>query len=380
MRSSAEFYLRLVFAGMMATGSLQLCGCHKTVLVYGPSALPALTPADISDNDKKAVAAKKQLPGIPFYNHYGVCSKETLWLEPQTALSLTVTPDGGTPVTQTITLKNKAFHDPDSDAPSLVSALKEIEGSHEITDTDKKFCPANVAKNWSEVRDRYKAKPIDETNVSTDSSQIKIEDAAAQGILVRMSNTADIGTAVDYSRVYYLNAKSPLIGTGTVDAKLNTDGTLSEGSASVDDETLGDVLTAAATVGSGGLTAWSTLEAAKITEAASIAAAAVTPAAVPGGARVEPYYCAAGEGWPAVRTKKIKFEFVVTPGGFKHDHKKVTPLSEADGGKCIVSADVLDGSYTVTPVSDESKPDKNAIGVSGTITLPKAKDSATPKP
>ncbi len=117
MRSRAEFYLRLVFVGMIATGSLQLCGCHKTVLVYGPSALPALAPSDISDNGKKALAAKNQLPGIPFYNHYGVCSKETLWLEPQTTLSLTVTPDGGTPVTQTITLNNKAFHDSDSDAP-----------------------------------------------------------------------------------------------------------------------------------------------------------------------------------------------------------------------------------------------------------------------
>jgi hypothetical protein len=46
----------------------------------------------------------------------------------------------------------------------------------------------------------------------------------------------------------------------------------------------------------------------------------------------------------------------------------------------VVSGDVIDGSYTVTPVGDDSKPDKNAIGVSGTITLPKAKDSATPKP
>jgi hypothetical protein len=380
MRSRAELYLRLLFGGLIVTGCLQVCGCHKTVMVFGPSVLPASLAPNATESEK-AEAAKKGLPGIPFYNHYGVCAKETLWLEPQTTLSLTVTPDGGEPVTQTITLNNKAFHDSNSDALSLVSALKEVEGPHEITDTDKKFCPANVARNWAEVRDRYKVKPIDETNTSTDPDQIKVSDATAQGIIVRISNTADIGTAVDYSRVYYLNAKSPLIGTGTVDAKLNTDGTLGEGSASVDDETLGDVLTAAATVGSGGLTAWSTVAAAKITGAASITAAALTPAtAVPGAARVEPYYCAAGEGWPAIRTKKIKFEFVVTPGGFKHDHKKVTPLSEEAGGKCVVSGDVIDGSYTVTPVGDDSKPDKNAIGVSGTITLPKPKDSATPKP
>ena len=38
--------------------------------------------------------------------------------------------------------------------------------------------------------------------------------------------------------------------------------------------------------------------------------------------------------------------------------------------QCVASAIPIDGNYTVTPVSDDSKPDKNAIGVSGTITLP----------
>jgi hypothetical protein len=277
-------------------------------------------------------------------------------LEPQTTLSLTVTPDGGTPVTQTITLNNKAFHDSNSDALSLVSALEEVEGTHEITDTDKKFCPANVARNWNEVRDRYKVKPIHETNMSTDPDRIKISDATTQGILVRISNTADIGTAVDYSRVDYLNAKPPLIGTGTVDPKLNTDGTLSEGSASVDDETLGDVLTAAATVGSGGLTAWSTVAAAKITGAASITAATLTLATtVPGAAKVEPYYCAVGEGRPAIRTKQIKFEFVVTPGGFEHDHKKVTPLSgEAGGSPRLPVFPLCDGRHRPVPTESHT--------------------------
>lgn len=110
MRTRAELYLRLVIVGLMATGCLQLCGCHQTVMVFGPSTLPnALAPSDITDDDKKATAAKRQLPGIPFYNHYGVCTHETVWLEPQTTLILTVTADDGNPVTQKITLNMRPF-------------------------------------------------------------------------------------------------------------------------------------------------------------------------------------------------------------------------------------------------------------------------------
>jgi hypothetical protein len=370
MRSRAESYLRRVIIGMMATGCLLVCGCHKTVMVLGPSALPAALAPNASEADKVA-AAKKELPGIPFYNHYGVCTKETVWLEPQTTLSLTVTADGGKPVTQAITLNNQAFHDPtptpERNANSLVTALNEAQGKHQLENTGK-FCPAEVAKYWGAVRDAYKVTPIKE--ISSNAIQTGENDKT----LVRVSNTADIGTAVDYSRVYYLNARSPLIGTGTVDAKLNPDGTLGEGSASVDDETLGDVLSAAATVGSGGLTAWSTVAAARISGAASIQAAgggAAAPNAVFRDQQTKPSPCAAKDGWPEV-SDNVTYEFTVAPGGFKHDYKSVTPLEQL-GGKCQASDVVVGGSYTVTPLGEDSKPDKK-----GVATQPNSKDGAPP--
>lgn len=380
MRSGTELYLRLVIAGMMTAGCLQACGCHTTAMVFGPSALPAGLAPNTTD-DAKAAAAKKQLPGIPFYNHYGVCAQEMVWLEPQTTLSFTVTPDGGNPVTRTMTLNNWAFHDPEPsghDAYSLVTSLTEVEGEHENADP-RKLCPASVAKDWDAVREAYKVVPINDS----DPDEIAKDEDKNHQILVRVSNTADIGTAVDYSRVYYLNARSPLIGTGSVDAKLNLDGTLGEGNVSVDDETLGDVLTAASTVGSAGLTAWSTVAAARITGNATIQGGVTSenPAAEilnqpANGQRLNQPACAASDGWPEVKSK-VAYAFTITPGGFKHDHKKVTPL-EDNGGKCEASSVVLEGSYTVTPVSADSKPDPNSIGVSGTITLPKTKASATP--
>jgi hypothetical protein len=351
-------------------------------LVYGPFAPPTATPAAPAESDPKT-AVKKQLPGIPFYNHYGVCTQETVWLEPQTIVSLTVTPDGGKPVTQTITLNNRAFHDDGPtqghDANNLIASLQAAQGKHPdaITDGNKKFCPANVALDWAAIRDAYKVGPIDETSPSM-SKPDDIATNVDKKILVRVSNTADIGTAVDYSRVYYINAQSPLIGTGTVDAKLNPDGTLGEGSASVDDETLSSVLTAASAVGSAGLTAWSTVAAAGITAAAS----AVTPVAAPAilgapaktaqAVRITPPACEEDlkDGWPEVK-KSVEYSVTITPAGFKHDHKKVTPLDT--GGSCLVSPLLVGGSYTITPVGDSGKPDKDAIGVSGSITLPKPK-------
>jgi hypothetical protein len=70
--------------------------------------------------------------------------------------------------------------------------------------------------------------------------------------------------------------------------------------------------------------------------------------------------------------QSVAYTFTTDPGGFKHDHKLVQPLN----GECSAEGTVDGGSFTLTPVGKDSKPDDNAIGVSGTITLPKPKDPA----
>jgi hypothetical protein len=243
-------------------------------MVYGPSALPnAVAPNQLGDDSAKKDAANKQLPGIPFYGHRGVCTQETVWLEPQTTITLTVTPEGGKSTTQTMTLNNRAFHDPttnldpDLSAPNLVAHLKALQGEHDsITGPDSPYCPAVAAANWQKVAEQYPVRPIVET-----PDGIKITTDALN--LIVITNTADVGSAVDYTRVYYLNAKTPVNGTSSVDAKLNADGTLGEGSVSRDDETLSTVLTTLSTIASGGLTAWGTVKSATITGNATVAAA-----------------------------------------------------------------------------------------------------------
>jgi hypothetical protein len=350
----------------------ELCGCHQTVTVFGPSALPnALAPTATKEDKKQA--AENQLPGIPFYSHYGVCTKETVWLEPQTTLTLTVTPEGGKPTTQTMTLNNRAFHDPtpgldpNLSAPNLVASMKALQGEHPIAGPDSPYCPSVAAANWQAIENLYRVMPLLET-------QDGIQSAIDAGNLVVVSNTADIGTAVDYSRVYYLNAKNPLNGTSSVDAKLNADGTLGEGSVSRDDETLSSVLTTLGTLGSGGLTAWSTVKAASITGQATVQSAAESGNVAGGQRRVTPS-CVSGGGWPAIPPeKKVTFDFSIETKGFTHDHKLVRPL-ETLNNSCEANGFVYGGNFAVAVVNSGDKTDKTAITVSGTVNLPKAKDA-----
>ena len=143
-------------------------------------------------------------------------------------MTLTATPEGDKPTTQTMTVNNRAFHDPspgldpDLSAPNLVASLRALQGEHPITGPDSPYCPSIAAPNWQRIEDRYRVIPIVEAPDG-------IQSAVTDGNLVVVTNTADIGTAVDYTRVFYLNAKNPLNGTSSVDAKLNADGTLGGG-------------------------------------------------------------------------------------------------------------------------------------------------------
>lgn len=314
------------------------------------------------------------LPGVPFYSHYGVCTQETVWLEPQAKLSLTVIADNNPPITRTMTLNGAALSyvgdDQDLSARDLVAQLASVGGKHDLTKEGASLCPNAVAAHWKAISEyqAYQVVPMAENRDS-------IGDAVRAKNLVEVANTSEIGTAVDYSKVYYLNSRSPWIGTSSVDAKLADDGTLGEGSVSTDDETWATVLNTIATLGGDAITGFTTLGAAKITGAATVEAAKVTNEGplmseiVKNHKAPPPPVCAAAPNdyWPEVK-QNVEYAFTVTPGGFKHDHKKVSALVNND----CTAAEVYDGSFTVTPVvAGGDKPDKGAIGVTGTITLPK---------
>jgi hypothetical protein len=108
----------------------------------------------------------------------------------------------------------------------------------------------------------------------------------------------------------------------------------------------------------------------------TLKAASAAPATK--GSAAENPQCEPGAGgWPGVPPhKKVKFDFTLETKGFLHDHKRIKPLESLQVTEtCDTKNFVYDGSFTVSPVGGGDKADKDAITVSGTVTLPKAKDA-----
>jgi len=260
--------------------------------------------------------------GIPFYAKTGVCRQQTDWLEPQ--YILTYESKSGTPATGPVdkVLSRQQFSQKtvqdfiaDPGAPSAwKTAIFDLPGPDSINES----ISAEIAK--------------EETS----------------GNWARVSNTSAVEAVVDYSNVFYLNSARPLAGTTQVDAKLAADGTLTEGSVQVQDQTLEAI---------------SSLISSASTAATGFAAPHTTTTEL-----AQPEYKL------SVKTKV-----------YKHSHSQYLDLkTPATPFTCVASpSGVVGGSFTVSEVADSSKSkadaDKdNTISVSGSIVLPKAAPPSSP--
>ena len=258
--------------------------------------------------------------GIPFYAKTGVCRQQTDWFEPQ--YILTYESKSGTTATKVLSrqqFSQKTVQDfiADPGAPSAwKTAIFDLPGPDSINES----ISAEIAK--------------EETS----------------GNWVRVSNTSAVEAVVDYSNVFYLNSARPLAGTTQVDAKLAADGTLTEGSVQVQDQTLEAI--------------------------SSLISSASTAATV----FAAPHTTTTGLAQP-------EYKLSVKTKVYKHSHSQYLDLkTPATPFTCVASpSGVVGGSFTVTEVADSSKSkadgDKdNTISVSGSIVLPKAAPSSSPPP
>lgn len=163
---------------------------------------------------------EEKLPGLPFYSKIGVCRHQVVWAEPVYTLNLkSVT---------TVVATGK----------EEVADLGTINISHSTyASANEQKCPIKQLKiDVATGQDPIPAwKSLIENNCAYDPIVPGIKDKNNDIVLV--SNTNTLLPQVDYRNVYYINAKHPFAGSAKVDAKLNADGSLSEGSAEVDDRT-----------------------------------------------------------------------------------------------------------------------------------------------
>jgi hypothetical protein len=404
------------FAALVAAALFSFAtGCgHPTVEVSAANTAPALT------------ASPSELPGVPFYVKHGMCKRETVWAEPRYTLQVNVLAGDKTAASRSSVLsrsyliENTGSKGANSNLEKLLKDLNALAAARQEADLGG-LCPKDVAATWEtvarEARDSERKVYCEEAN---DSGCEHIADGESSGDLIRLVNTANVVTEVDYEHVYYMNTRTPWIGNASADTKLNSDGTLSEGNIVANDQTWSTIL---GTIGSvaGDVASFGT---AAVTGVAPVASAATTPApaneeAV--GPRVgvgpPPQTCAPEPGWPmpgvvavkasashdseaapeaeAPATAKNKpdatpkadkkptppkaeastsYQVSMQASGYLHDHvKETTGL----GSQCIPdSAGVTDGSVTITKQDGgATKDDDSAIKVSGKVTLPKAGDA-----
>ncbi|MHB1953014.1 MAG: hypothetical protein ACYCOU_04645 [Sulfobacillus sp.] len=280
-----------------------------------------------------------------------------MWLEPQYTLSLIVSIDDEPPVTHVITLSRSGYlSDP---AQKLIEMLSNLSGTYS-PDISPYSCPDIIGKQWNTVVDELKQK--ENTYKVSDGLDIgnNLVTAETDGDVIRVSNTAKVNAMVDYTHQYYMNAQTPFIGTSQVDAKLAADGTLSEGSGQVDDETWSTVLsTISSLVGN-----------LKGTETAA-ASPALTPTSPTNLMALERQPgCSDLADWPKPK-HKVAYKYSLKTTIYRHEHEEQS-FDLSNG--CSPSHDgVTGGDFRVTDQDDKnmksSSTPPNSIGITGNITL-----------
>jgi hypothetical protein len=344
----------IVLSAALSTG-LYLAGCtHQTVVVKEQDLSKAGVPAT-------------ELQGIPFYSKKGVCNKESVWLEPQYTLQITIVADGEAPMTRTMVLSRAGYLGADTEV--LLQTLTGLKGSYRLSEIVPASCPSAIGVKWEPIS----ANPQYSVTPNLDSNAALLQQAESSQNVVLISNAAEVGAAVDYTHRDYLNTVSPWNGSSQVDAKLAADGTLTEGSVQRDDETLSTVLTSITSL-VGDFTGASTAT------AVAAAPAAVTPngiepqAAHPSGGTPRAS-CPAYRSWPGA-IKVVKYTYSLKTVVYRHDHKEQSDLS----GKCSLLGDRVWGGNFVVSVEDGSGSDKKsgkAIEFSGQIKLPESSGKKT---
>lgn len=297
--------LRLV---LVAGFSLMLVGCFSSVRV------------------QRSTSLADEPHGIPFYAKTGVCKQQTVWLEPQYIFTYEAKAGNGT-----------------------FGPVDKILNREQYLKVQNIFA---VPRSPEDLKSIIFALPGPQTINESDAEQIKKEEAS--GNWIRVSNTGTVEAVVDYGNVFYLNSARPLAGSTQVSAKLAADGTLTDASAQVQDQTL---QTIASTISS-------------LVGSASTAAKIL-----------------------AYDAQQVEIKLTGKTKVYSHTHvqyveiKNNEKLSPATPVNCKAdNSGVLDGSFMVAEVPDSAgtKPSasdkENTVTISGSIVLPKTQAPASPAP
>lgn len=323
--------------GVLSTvliGSGVMCGCLSTVRINKAPTPPALSTGEVK--------------GVPFYVKVGKCKQETSWLQPVYTLTLkktttyrfvdekaakTANPNAKPPDpvvhTATKTLSLPQFNSDD------VRTLRGLLGKPgEATAIEAKA----IDDQWKKIADRpdYVAVAVKEDALINSDEVLEV------------SNTSTPEAVVDYATTYYFNAPQPWVGSSQINVKLAADGTLTEGSAQVQNQTLSTILSA--------LPISALLTTAVGAGAAAAAAPPLKGLAAPA---------------PEATKETTQYELTITESGYTHTHSRYQEFKLP----CAVEASGVRTDYALAIQSSgqgtSKKDDSNTVKVDGSIVLPK---------
>jgi hypothetical protein len=200
-----------------SSAAILLAGCGKTVLI---TRAPQATAPPLKT---------EPVDGVPFYVKRAYCQQKAAWLEPQYSVRVTGMAEGK-PLAQNsveTTMSRSRFL---RDWP----LHQLVEQSGQPYQVKTRFGCYQYMHTHDLVRELQGivVAPIDDSDITSE-----VQD----GDLLLAENSAQLVPYVDYQTVYYYNTSRPLTGTSQADVKLAADGTMTEGSSQVNDETLSSV-------------------------------------------------------------------------------------------------------------------------------------------
>ena len=169
----------------------------------------------------------KNVPGVPFYTKQASCVHQEVSVMPYYRLTLQTLQGDKITGSQTATVSADYY----LTDPTAVEFVSQIDGTLDVSSMNAEQQQLKLGRGWSAIKD----------HASVDVRG-KIADDKWPKYLISNSSTPKV--FVNYQNVYYLNAKAPLSGTAKADYKLASDGTLTEASGEVTDDTFKTIVSA----------------------------------------------------------------------------------------------------------------------------------------
>jgi hypothetical protein len=298
--------LRPVFIPAAALLLLSIEGCAALQVTHRPAG---------------STGKPASTPGVPFYPKKARCRQEVVWFQPVYTLTLAAL----------LADKDGALQTHPRGAVVLSRSHFE---SQEVTDlmkllNNRPTDEGTVLRAWQKV-----VVMADSRVLSRDFGSLAVADR------ILLGRSAAPVVYVDYGDQYYVNAKIPLAGSANLDAKVAVDGSLSEVSGQVQNQTLQTILSALPISG-----------------------------VITGGLGL------GGKGSAAVGEVEA-FQLTVSISGYRHTLARLVDYP-AGSKPCPVVDDLALADATeykredITTASDATKPDKT-----GSANAPAPKDSA----